>query len=148
MGGWDDVLILKHDKEPADETAHQQWLFVWAARAQATMPQLRWLFAVPNGGLRHPAVGGQLRAQGVKAGVSDVILPYPSRGYHGLYIEMKRPDPNARVTPDQREFLGAMQRAGNRAAVCFHWRLAAELIELYLKPDAPDPKGWFPCSSS
>ena len=36
------------------------------------------LFAVPNGGRRDPVTGARLKAEGVVAGVSDLILFLPS----------------------------------------------------------------------
>lgn len=48
------------------------------------------LFAVPNGGARTPLEGKIMKGEGVTAGVSDLILLVPSKGYHGLCIEMKR----------------------------------------------------------
>lgn len=49
----------------------------------------RLLFAVPNGGARNRVTGAIMKAEGVVAGVSDLILLYPSGDYHGLCIEMK-----------------------------------------------------------
>ena len=47
------------------------------------------LFAVPNGGSRHIAEAASLKRQGVTAGVSDVILLIPKKGYASLCIEFK-----------------------------------------------------------
>ena len=51
----------------------------------------RWsrIFAVPNGGKRNKATAGKLKAEGVRPGVPDLLLLYPSRGYHGLALELK-----------------------------------------------------------
>lgn len=51
----------------------------------------RLLFAVPNGGARSKATAGKLKAEGVVAGVSDLILLVGRGSYKGLCIEMKRP---------------------------------------------------------
>lgn len=47
------------------------------------------LFAVPNGGRRDAVTGAKLKAEGVLAGVSDLILLVPSKEHHALLIEMK-----------------------------------------------------------
>ena len=48
------------------------------------------LFAVPNGGWRNEATGAKLKAEGVTAGVADLILLHPSSfGHYALLIEMK-----------------------------------------------------------
>ena len=49
------------------------------------------LFAVPNGGRRDERTGAKLKAEGVQAGVSDLILLRRSRDYGALCIEMKTP---------------------------------------------------------
>lgn len=52
-------------------------------------------FHVPNGGDRHAAVAGKLKAQGVKPGVSDVFITRTTKevrglGKVGVVIELKR----------------------------------------------------------
>ena len=74
------------------EHDEQVRLFQWAELAAGRYPELREMFAVPNGGHRHKATAGKLRAEGVKAGVEDVMLLVPRGKYHGLLIEMKRAD--------------------------------------------------------
>ncbi len=43
------------------------------------------IFAIPNGGYRHRAVAGKLKAEGVSPGVPDLYIPAWK-----LWIEMKR----------------------------------------------------------
>lgn len=47
------------------------------------------LFAVPNGGRRDAVTGARLKAEGVVAGVADLILLRRNRRYGALLIEMK-----------------------------------------------------------
>jgi hypothetical protein len=47
------------------------------------------LFAVPNGGRRDAVTGAKMKAEGVIAGVADLILLVPCKGYGALLIEMK-----------------------------------------------------------
>jgi hypothetical protein len=47
------------------------------------------LFAVPNGGFRNAKEAGILKAEGVLAGVADLFLMFPNKGYMGMFIEMK-----------------------------------------------------------
>jgi hypothetical protein len=49
------------------------------------------LFAVPNGSKRDAVTGAKLKAEGVLAGVSDLILLKSNRFYGALLIEMKTP---------------------------------------------------------
>lgn len=47
------------------------------------------LFAVPNGGRRDAITAAKLKAEGVVAGVADLILLLPNRFYGALLIETK-----------------------------------------------------------
>lgn len=47
------------------------------------------IFSVPNGGARSAATAGILKATGVMAGVSDLILLYNGRAF---FIEVKTED--------------------------------------------------------
>src|SRR5690242_13034214 len=64
------------------------------------------LIHIPNGELRDKATAGKLKAMGVRAGVSDFLLPIPVRDVHGMWLELKATD--GRLAPEQREFLMMM----------------------------------------
>ena len=72
-----------------DESGHQEALFSWAAYRTGLMPELQYMYHVPNGGKRDKATAAVLKRQGVKAGVPDIMLPAARAEYHGLYIELK-----------------------------------------------------------
>ena len=76
------------------------------------------MYAVPNGDLRHPKVAVKLKAEGVKAGVPDLVLAIPRGPYHGLYIEMKRIK-GGRVSRDQVEWHERLRAQGYRVDVCY-----------------------------
>ena len=121
------------------EDAEQAALFEWAAYK----PTLRWLHAIPNGGNREPREALRLKRQGVKPGVSDIFLPVPSNGYHGLYIELKRRKLHGRasVTRQQSEFLTFANSNGYRAVICYGANEAIEEIERYLDSTRLPPPG-------
>lgn len=114
-----------------DEHRHQTILFRWAEGAVCTRPELGRMYAIPNGGKRDPVTAAKLKQEGVKAGVPDICLPIPRKGYAALYIEMKTP--TGRVSPDQKEWIADLEFYGNRAVPCFGWREACELISGYLE---------------
>ena len=58
-----------------DESGHQEALFSWAAYRTGLMPELQYMYHVPNGGKRDKATAAVLKRQGVKAGVPDIMLP-------------------------------------------------------------------------
>ena len=68
---------------------------------------------------------------GVKAGVSDLCLPYPKGIYCGLFIEMKFGD--NRQQASQKEFLKDMEKAGHFVATCYSAEEAIAVIEEYLQ---------------
>lgn len=113
------------------ESEEQQALFEWAKFAECQYPSLKWLHAIPNGGLRHKATAARLKAEGVKAGVPDIDLPVAKGGYHGLRIEMKRRY-GGRTSEDQDEWLEGLRENGYLTGVCKGWCEARDLILWYL----------------
>ena len=123
------------------EDGEQAALFCWARNEinAGRHLMLEWMFAIPNGGSRGSnkadamAVGGRLKATGVKAGVSDIFLPWPIHNANGLFIEMKRADGKpSDVSKAQREFGEAMQANGYGFVVCYGWEQARDVILMYL----------------
>ena len=85
------------------------------------------LFAVPNGGARSKATAGKLKAEGVVAGVADLILLVPKwvkakddEGwkilFHALCIEMKTQ--KGRQSPEQIRWMERVAANGYKYAVC------------------------------
>ncbi len=68
------------------------------------------LFAVPNGGARSKATAGRLKAEGVVAGVSDLLFLVPRGKYHGLCLETKTP--KGRQSPEQKEWQKKVEAQG------------------------------------
>ncbi len=106
-------------------------LFRWAAMQQKKYPQLRWMFAVPNGMHSDPRHVRRHKAAGLRPGVPDVWLPVPTEHYAGLVIELK----SARgvVSKEQVEWLTGLSNNGYLCAVCRDLEEAIELICAHLK---------------
>lgn len=123
---------MQKNKMPVPTEAQEQMtLFSWAAMQSGKYPELNLLYHVPNGGSRHKAEAGRLRAEGVKAGVPDLCLPVARGQYHGLYIELKR-QRGGRTSDHQSEWLDALSAQGYKAALCYGWEQAAGTIIEYL----------------
>ena len=126
----------------ASEHDEQCELFRWLAANSTRHPLLALPFAIPNGGHRHPATAARLKAEGVKAGVWDVLVPVPrpypesALSWLGAWIEMKVGD--NRLTPAQVEFRKRLSVYPYQWFVCFSWREAAQAIYLYLGIDDAD----------
>jgi hypothetical protein len=71
---------------------------------------------------------------GVKAGVSDLFLPKPCGGFHGLYIEMKS-EKGGTIREEQKAFIDAVREDGYAAFVCKGFDAAHECVEAYIKED-------------
>lgn len=87
------------------------------------------LFAIPNGGKRNVIVAKKLKDEGVLAGVSDLFLSVPLKGFHGLYIELKvRPN---KLTDSQVDFLKQAEFNGYKTAICYTFEEFQENILKY-----------------
>ena len=122
------------------EDMEQEALFIWAGRACCTMPELKLLYAIPNGGKRYAATAARLKRTGVKAGVPDMCLPVARGRWHALYIELKRRTGGA-ISKAQEEWQAALNDTGNLAVVCYGWEDAREVIENYVQYEGPDVRG-------
>jgi len=127
------------------EHQHQVALILWAYRtrippAADIQPGARvgdYLLAIPNGGHRNPREAGRLKAEGVKPGVSDLLLPLRRQGAAGLWLELKAP--KRKPTEAQLQWLERMRLAGYVAEWADNWPRAAAIIASYLGVPAPLP---------
>lgn len=74
------------------------------------------LFAVPNGGERKASEAAKFKAEGVLAGVSDLILLKPNSQYSGLLIEMKTK--KGVQSDSQKEWQARITQDGYQYVVC------------------------------
>lgn len=112
-------------------------------------PLLRNLFAkLDNEGKRHTIIKngrtfnlGLIRAvkQGLRYGLSDLLIYFPTKTYHGLFLEMKR---NKIYTPSekrtrtwiaQENFKETVKSVGYACETCYGWEHGKRVIEEYLK---------------
>lgn len=125
------------------EHQHQVALIAWAARtwlptAADVEPGSKvadYLLAIPNGGRREKLEAVRLKAEGVKPGVSDLLLPLRRHDCAGLWLELKAP--GGKPTPAQRDWLRRMDAAGYRAEWRDDWVSAAQVIAEYVGVNGP-----------
>lgn len=79
---------VKQRKHHADEEHNLQTSCVKWFRLQYPDYADR-LVAIPNGGKRDATTGAKLKAEGVVAGVADLMLAITTQHYGALFIEMK-----------------------------------------------------------
>ena len=100
-------------------------------------PQYRGLlFAVPNGGARNKATAGKLKAEGVVAGVADLILLVPFlqecvQYFNGLCIEMKTS--KGKQSQEQKDWECKVMEQGYEYRVIRSLDEFIEVVDSYLK---------------
>ncbi len=127
------------------ESKLQESCFTWF---KLQYPKLEKMFyAIPNGGSRSKKAvkdksgktiyvspeGKRLKAEGVKAGVSDTFLSVPRKGFHGLYIEFKWG--RNTLSQEQEAFLEIAKAFGYHTAVVYSFDQFVSEIEKYLNYD-------------
>ncbi len=125
------------------EAQHQAAFFAFLAVIESRIPEVRWVFHPANGGMRPATIdsrgrrysveGRKLAAQGVKSGVPDLWCCIPSNGYHGWVCELKYG--HNRLTPEQANWLQALDDHGWRTLVAYTWTAAAVSLLCYLGHD-------------
>ncbi|WP_294590916.1 VRR-NUC domain-containing protein [uncultured Bacteroides sp.] len=88
------------------------------------------LFAVPNGGGRHIAEAANLKRQGVRRGVSDVILLIPKKGFASLCLEFKTK--KGIQSDEQKEFQRQAENCKNKYVIVRSAKDAIEEMRKYL----------------
>ena len=96
------------------ESAIQKNCIAWFRLQYRNLAKV--IFAVPNGGYRNSIEAGIMKAEGVTAGVADVILLVPRGGYSSLCIEFKTL--KGKQTEHQKEWQRAAEKQGNKYIIC------------------------------
>ncbi len=113
------------------ERAEQTALFNWAAWQSGKYPELKLMFAIPNGGSRNVIEAVNLKKSGVKAGVPDICLPVARGEYNCLWIEMK--SENGKQSDPQRQWMYNLTQIGRGCyEICRSSEDAIKIIEEYL----------------
>lgn len=113
------------------EHVEQCHLFRWAELESIRLPELKTMFAIPNGGKRNKITAWKMKLEGVRAGIPDAMLPIPRGEHHGLFIEMKRE--KGGTTPEiQKQWHKALREHGYRVEVCKGFESAKNVILDYL----------------
>lgn len=89
------------------------------------------LFSVPNGGSRNKLEAINLKRQGVKSGVSDVILLIPKGGFASLCMEFKTK--TGKQSEEQKEFQKQTEKCGSKYVIVRSVKEAIEKVREYLE---------------
>lgn len=89
------------------EDHEQMQLVQWFRRTYAGVR----IFAIPNGGHRHPAVAAKLKASGTSSGVPDLFIPA-----WRLWVEMKRVKGGS-LSAEQKDWIQYLESVNYRCIV-------------------------------
>ena len=125
-------------------TEHNEQVAVidWCFAMTRTWPELDLIFAVPNGAMLGGGRVGAIRmnalkAEGLRPGVCDLMLPAPRGEWHGMFIEMKTK--TGTLSENQKEFIAAVEKQGYYTAVCYGAEDAIEQLTFYLQHERKTP---------
>lgn len=150
--------LAKKGDEHSHQTAIFQWVALYGVRRH---PDMALLHAIPNGAKLRGigtdegrAEGGRMKAEGVRSGVPDVMLPVPVYNqpnaalilrYPGLYVELKKPgrerEKDGGRSEQQVEWHAALVRQGYAVATAYGWQAAAQVLADYLAGAMVMPDG-------
>lgn len=121
------------DIEHQHAVALVQW---WAYFATSKKIDPRLLFAIPNGGKRHPVVAIKMKLEGARAGVPDYFLAIPKKFPSGevqkcgLFIELKSPE--GRPSKAQEEMMDLLSKE-YICQMAYGWEQASEIIKDWIE---------------
>lgn len=130
------MVALRMTLNPPTEQEEQLAFFQRVMSLQTRYPVLTFVFHVGNGaflGANRARYGRLLLNLGVRNGVPDIVCPAARRGYHGLWIELKRLRYSpSDVKPEQRDYHEFLRSEGYLVNVCAGWVDAWNVLAAYL----------------
>lgn len=87
-------------------------------------------FSIPNEGKRSLIMGKLYKRMGLRSGTPDIFIPYPTKTYHGLFIELKYG--RNKATPAQEAFIKRLREQGYAAEIIWGADDAISFIINYL----------------
>jgi hypothetical protein len=119
----------RQDREHSEAVALMQIVRAHESR----WPALRWLHAIPNGGLRDKRTAARMKAEGQKPGVPDYSLPLRILHCPGLVLELKAAKPHGRRPSDEQlEWIAHYESQGWLCIVAYGADEAWAAIRQYL----------------
>jgi hypothetical protein len=116
-----------------DESSIQSSYIVWLNLQYPHIADVTASF--PNGGKRTPRYGAKLRREGLKKGIPDVGIFYPTMDYPGMFIEFKKED--GVVKDEQIAMMKRLSDVGYFCVVCRSLEDAMLATRGYLKNAYP-----------
>jgi len=135
-------LIERANDPNASEDTHQSCFFAHLPRLAREDERLNWVFAVPNGGQRDQVSAGVMVSTGTRAGVWDIMIPFPVAPWPFGMIEMKKPTYKGKkgmgLRSEQIRFGKHLISVGAWYAICYSYQEALTALDFYR-----NGKAWF-----
>lgn len=121
----------------------QASLFNYCTIFENQFPQLKTMFAIPNGfwaagsGKRKFALMNKYKAEGLKPGIPDICLPLPSADgkWNVLFLECKKP--GEKLNDNQKKIHQLFNSKGIRVEIFYSRSEALNIISNHLKIKLP-----------
>lgn len=122
------LLAKDPSKAKGNQEHYSQVRVLWHYES-TNMEIYQRLHATPNGGLRHNATAGKMKAEGQKKGYPDLSLDKPRGLYCGMRIEMKYGKNG--LSEEQIQWLRQLDADGYYCVVCYSDKEAIDAINHY-----------------
>jgi hypothetical protein len=119
------------NKKEMTEHQIQAAVFEWVRVKANSDDRYKMIYAVPNGARTSIGVAMKLKAEGLTKGVFDIVVDVPIMPFHGLRIEVKKPQ--GVVSPEQKERKKLYEKYGYLARVCRGIDEIMTVIETYFE---------------
>ncbi|MCO7246389.1 VRR-NUC domain-containing protein [Halomonas sp. Mc5H-6] len=120
------------DWEGQEQAVLIRWLLGEKKRGEPVGRLYDAIYHVPNGGQRSKSTGAALKRQGVKSGVSDLVVMEARGGWHGLYMEFKASPPHtAALAQSQHDWLALAEARGYCAVLAVGLEEAKRVLDEY-----------------
>ena len=135
---WDEGEAGAASSQAFSEFDHQAKLEQWKADNLLRIPELKRLWANPNGQYRP----GQRMEPLTVAGVPDLSLMVARGKWHGMLIELKKPgregERRGGLSEEQDGMLAELSIGGYHCVVAYGWESARDMILDYLELNDAD----------
>lgn len=108
--------------ESEEQILFVEWLMIKGIKFSASA----------NGGSRNFLEAIKLKKMGVSPGFPDIEIPLPSKGYHGLYIELKRREGGV-LSEHQKKWISYLNDKHYLAKVAKGFEEAKKIVEDYIE---------------
>lgn len=111
------------------------------------LPGFADIYSVPNEGNRRANTTSLMKKAGLSPGIPDLCWAHPTKYFHGMYLELKRPKGNKRSEgkprPDQLDWLIVLSNKGYATGVYHDEEQAiAAMLLYYHEDDNYEDRNW------